>query len=316
MSFPVEKPEGLSIDAALIALSRDRVWSGEGKIAQTLQERPTAIAKAEAIPSGTEELPELPVIDRLKELFSGFSVWSVLAGLALVPFAAIVLLWVSLYGEAEPARVVETKATSTTSNKGVAAKSADAPPAPTTGQAAFTPEPPQSLAALARQIAEARKSIEALTTGEASLRQENSRLAVQLKETQEVARSSAGLVDTLKAAQTELGQDKARLEGQLRASEEQVTRIASQLAASQEQVSAIEARQKATQEQIAHLLDAKQPPQQRTKRVVSATPATASAAPPKPATTSSSQPAKPPATARPKAAQPAAAATSPHPVVR
>jgi len=291
MSSPVERAEGRSIDIALIALARDHVWPSDDKPALPPLARPPLpppITEAERAKPDSRLL-----IDRLLASSGGFSLWGVFAGLALVPLVILVIFWISLRGPEDAGRPSASKASTELAARG------DVPKSPsqvqTTGQSAPaaasapTQDLPQSAAPLTRQIAEARQAIDRLTAGETRMLQENAELARRLKQTEETVQRNAAVVDDLKGAQAQWAQDKARLEAQLRASDEQLTKIAAQLSASRDQVATMEAQLKISQEQIGHLLDQKQRPK---PRVASTSPTTSSPAP-KPATAAPQQQAKP-----------------------
>jgi len=307
VSGPIDRAEGRSIDVALIALARDHVWPGGDTPALPPPARLPPPADAEASPAK----PDLQsLVQRLYLVSGGFSIWSVFAVLAIVPIVVLVVVWMSLRWQDDAPRASTTKGTD------VAAKS-DAAKSQTTGQSALAASsaasvPPQNLtqsvATLTLQVTEARQSIDRLTAGEARMGQENSELTRRLKETEEMVRRNAALVEELKAGQARLAEDKTRLEDQLRASSEQITTIAAQLSASRDQLSAMDAKLKASQEQVAHSLDPKQHP----KRVSSALPTTANNQPVKlvpgatPATQAKPPAPKPAANSRPKNAQAAA----------
>jgi hypothetical protein len=306
VNVPANRTDARSIDVALIALARDHVWTGDAAPARqprTISELP---ADDEAPPAVSDQ-PSL--LQRLLLASGGFSIWSVFGVVALVPIVVIIMIFMSLRGPDDPAAHATRRDPADQAAREVnkAELSKSSAPAQTTGQnaplAASAPAQDlvQSVAALTRQIAEARQAIDRLTAGEARMLKDNAELATRLKDTEDMVRRNAGLVDDFKAVQAQLAQDKARLEGQLQASNEQVTSIAAQLAASRDQLAAMQAQLKASQEQVAHLPE----PKQHQKRAPSA-PASASNAPPRPAPLSldarSTAP-KPPANPRAKSAQ-------------
>src|SRR5262249_23772840 len=113
-------------------------------------------------------------------------------------------------------------------------------------------------ATLTRQSAEAQQAIEKLTAEQARMLSENTELDKQLKEAREMVRQNERLVEDLKAAQAQLVQDKARLEGQLQASEQQVANTTAKLPASREDAAKMEVKLGASQEKTTSLLSQKQ----------------------------------------------------------
>jgi chromosome segregation ATPase len=224
-----------------------------------------------------------------------------LALFALTPLAAALLLLGSLYGQVERGRTSTSSA-----SKELAAKP---PPLKSQGEAsagtsetspqttqsigknaiAVTPLASaavpdlQSVTTAARQSAETQQAIERLTADQARMLSENGELNKQLKEAQEMVRQNDRLMEDLKAAQTQLVLDKAKLEGQLQASEQQVTNLAAELSASKDDLARMEVKLNAGQEQIARLLSQKQQKQRPKQLSASNNPVpTASLRQPKP----------------------------------
>jgi regulator of replication initiation timing len=220
----------------------------------------------------------------------GLSMWGLLGLGACVPIGIVVLGWHFLY------RQVDVAPASTSSvSRDVSANSAT--PSPTSSRVApqkdktvafvGSPRLDESVAAMAREVADLKQEIEQLKTRQSQIPLDNSELDRQLKQAQELPRSNADLIKDLKTAQTQLAQDNAELAAQLKASQEQVSKLTAQLDAGQTQVATIAAQIKAMQNQNARVAEQKQ----RSKLPIS--PAAASSPPkqlpPKPRL----QPAKP-----------------------
>jgi len=266
-----------SIDAALIALARDQIWRDDEAPAR--REPPV---KAEASPPNLAEasppnLAPASLIDRLRFAPDWSLTLGALALFALMPLAAALFLWGSLYSQVERARVSTASVSKELAAKPLLLKSSEAEPraeaSETSPQAtermgknevaiapvasAATPNL-QSVATLTRQSAEAQQAIEKLTAEQARMLSENAELDKQLKEARETVRQNERLVDDLKAAQTQLVQDKARLEGQLQASEQQVANTTAKLSASRDDAARMEVKLGASQEKTTSLLSQKQ----------------------------------------------------------
>jgi hypothetical protein len=270
VSIPDQTDASRSIDGALIALARDQIRCGDEASAR--EESPP---RAELSPS---KLAPTSLIDRLRSTPDWSLTLGALALFALTPLAAALLLLGSLFsGQVERARTSTSSASKELVAKPPPVKSGEgelrartSETSPQTTQSigksgialaplasAAAPDL-QSVTTAARQSAEAQQAIEKLTTDQAKMLSENAELNKQLEEAQEMARQNDRLMKDLKAATAQLVLDKARLEGQLQASEQQVTNIAAKLSASQDDVARMEMKLNAGQEQIARLQSQKQ----------------------------------------------------------
>jgi hypothetical protein len=290
LSVGRNQDQNYSRDAALIALAQAR-----GQIAgRDEQPRADKLIEGELeglIAARNLKLPpssfeEAPATSSKRAGRGGVSEWRLLVGLgALVPVAAIALAWHFYH------RQVDEVSSTSSIPKNLAVKSASLVKA-ATEKDAVTPqkspqerqntvtefpsiassrsEPAQTVASMARQLADAEQKIDDLRAQQAQILLDNSELDKHIKEAQELARSNAELIKDLKAAQSQMAQDNASLAAQLGASQEQVATLASKLDISQTQVAKIAAQIKASQDQIARLVERKQ----RSKPLVSASPPT------------------------------------------
>jgi hypothetical protein len=326
VSIPDQTNASRSTDADLIALARDQVWCGD-----------EASARAES-PPGAElspsKLAPTSLIDRLRSTPDWGLTLGALALFALTPLAAALLLLGSLSGQVERARTSTSSASKEAAAKPAPVKSGEGEPRARTSDT--SPQTTQSIAksgiALAplasaaapdlqssmtatRQSTEAREAIEKLTADQARILSENAKLDKELEEAQEMARQNDRLMKDLKAEQAQLVLDKARLEGQLHASEQQVTNLAAKLSASQDELAKMEIKLNAGQEQIARLLSQRQQRQRARQLSASNNP------PDKPVPTASLRQPKPapspiPANSRARSAQKGALAGSTPPAAR
>jgi hypothetical protein len=264
-----------SRDAALIALAqaRDQFAAGDEYLTQANEKALTGQEDAKAAPWTPAPLA---VTARRSSTRGDLATWTLIGLIALVPLGATVFAWLSVHSQIDSVRIstssVSKKWAKSVSSEGVveesdAAPRQTSPQAQTTGpravpavSAAAPPviDLPQSMAAMAHQLAEAERVIDTLKTRQAETVRENAGLDEHLKATQEMARHNADVVEDLKSAQAQMAHDNASLAEQLRVSHGQVTNIAAQLEASQEQMAKIAARLKTSQEQIARLLEQKQ----------------------------------------------------------
>jgi hypothetical protein len=96
---------------------------------------------------------------------------------------------------------------------------------------------------IVRERTDLRQGIDQLKAAQSQMVGENAKLAELVKASQEIARHNAEFSEELKAAQTQLARDNLNLAEQLKASQEQLTIIAEQLKKNQEQVARLVASQ-------------------------------------------------------------------------
>jgi septal ring factor EnvC (AmiA/AmiB activator) len=281
-----DQGQGFSRDAALIALAQARdQFDGHLRLDRLVRPEPTSDENSRtsgAVETSPSVLGANPVKPPQGAAQAGLSIWGLLGLGALVPVGVVILAWHFLYRQLTVAPVSSSSVSTSSVSKELAAKSASfgtleaiAVPANARGHQTVTAaplaasprlDPAQSVAMMARQLADAEQEIDKLKALKAQTIIENSELDKRLKEAQELVRGDADLIKDLKAAQSRMTQDNADLAAQLKASQEQVTNLAAQLDASQTQTAKIAAQIKASQDQITRLVEQKQ----RSKRLISA----------------------------------------------
>ena len=256
MSVAANQDQDRSRDAALIALAqaRDQFAVGDEYLTQANEKALTGQEDAKVAPSTPAPLA---VTARRSSTRGSLATWTLIGLIALVPLGATVFAWLSGHSQIDSVRIstssVLKKWAKSVSSEGVAEESdagsrQTSPQAPTTGPraapAVSAGAPPvtdlaQSMIAMAHQLAEAERVIDALKTRQGQMVRENAELDEHLKATQEMARHNADVVEDLKSVQAQMAHDNANLAEQLRASQGQVTNIAAQLEANQEQTAKI-----------------------------------------------------------------------------
>jgi phosphatidylserine/phosphatidylglycerophosphate/cardiolipin synthase-like enzyme len=273
VSVAANRDQDHSRDAALIALAqaRDQFAVG-GEYLASVDER--ALAGREDAKAAPSNPVPLAVTARPGSTRGSLPAWGLIGLIALVALGATVFAWRSIHGQADPVRISTSSALKKSAMSGVSeAEEADTGTRQTSAQAQTTgpraapavsaAAPPvadlaQSMAAVAHQLAEAERVIDALKTRQAQLIRENAELDEHLKATQEIARHNADVVDDIKSVQAQMALDNANLAERLKAGQGQVTNMAAQLGASQEQMARMAAQIKTSQEQIARLVEQKQ----------------------------------------------------------
>jgi hypothetical protein len=295
-----DKRKGYSVDAALIALAqaRDQIGvpdnrlRGDGPVGPELKSD-TGSTTLGALETSESVLRTNPVKPLERATRGGLSMWSLLGLGALVPVGVVILGWHLLYRQTDVASVstsstaLSAKSATSSQKSSQVVQQKDAALA-SVGSSRLDLD--QSVAAMARQVADSQQEIEELRTRQAQILLDNSDLDRRLKEAQELAQSHADLINDLKSAQTQMAQDNADLAAQVKAGQEQVTKLAALLdAATQTQAAKVTGQIKAGQDHNGALVEQK-------KRPMLSTPisARASSPPKRRAPKPRLQPAKPP----------------------
>jgi hypothetical protein len=140
--------------------------------------------------------------------------------------------------------------------------------------AAAAGDPAPSIQTVAHEVADAERAIDELRTEQAKMIRDNAELTDRLKAAQDAARQAAALVEDLKTAQTQMARQNADLAQDLKAAQAQMTRdnadFAERLKSGQEQMARLADQLKASQDQITRLVASEQKP--RPRKVASAPP--------------------------------------------
>jgi hypothetical protein len=267
-----DKRQGNSLDAALIALAqaRDQIgvsnerWRSDRSVEPELKEH--AGSKTSGDLAASQSVFGMDPVERAEGAARGGpSTWGLVGLSALVPIAVVILAWHFLYRPADGASVSVSSVSRDLAAKS-GAPSPTSPRVPQQKDAAVTSlgsprlDLDQSMAEMARQLADSTREIDELRTRQSQILLDNSELDRQLKEAQELARSNAGLMKDLKSIQAQMVQENADLAAQVKASQEQVTKLATQLDATQTQIGKIAAQTKASQDQKVRIVEQKPRP--------------------------------------------------------
>jgi len=274
-----DKRQGNSLDAALIALaqardqigvSADRRRSDRSVEPEFRSVEPELKGHTGSKASGDLETPQsgfgTDSVERAEGAAgSGLLMWGLVGLGALVPIAVVILAWHFLYRQADGASVsvsavsrdLSTKSATSSPTSSRVPQQKDAAVA-SLGSARLDLN--QSMAEMARQLADSTREIDELKTRQSQILLDNSELDRQLKEAQELARSNAGLMKDLKLIQAQMVQDNADLAAQVKTSQEQLTKLATQLDVAQAQIGKIEAQTNASQDQKVRVVEQKPRP--------------------------------------------------------
>ena len=269
-----DKRQGYSVDAALIALAqaRDQIGVPDDRLRGGRSAGPELKGDTGSESSGTPETSQSVfgtnlVTPPIAAARGGLLMWGLIGLGALVPIGVVILGWHFLYRQVDVAPVSTSLASTDFSAKSATPSSTPPRAAPQRDTAVASVGSPRldldrSVAAMTHQVADLEQEIGELKSRQCQILLDNSELDRQLKQAQELARSSAELIKDLKSAQAQTAQDNADLAAQIKASQEQVTKLAAQLDAGQTQVAKIAAQIKASQDHNARLVEQKQGPQQ------------------------------------------------------
>jgi len=275
-----DKRQGYSVDAALIALAqaRDQIGVPDHRLRDDRTVEPELKGD-----SGSKMFATLKTSESVlrthtakpaeKATPGGLSMWGLIGLGALVPIGVVILGWQLLYRQTDAASV-------STSSVSTALPAKSATPSQKSSQVAQQKDAAvgsagsprlnldQSVAEMARQVADSQQEIAELKTRQAQILLDNSELDRRLKEAQELAQSHADLINDLKSAQTQMAHDNADLAAQVKASQEQVTKLTALLdAGAQAQAAKVTGQIKAGQDHNAALVEQKKRPKLSTTPV-------------------------------------------------
>ena len=208
-----DKRQGYSVDAALIALAqaRDQIGVPDHRLRDDRTVEPELKGD-----SGSKMFATLKTSESVlrthtakpaeKATPGGLSMWGLIGLGALVPIGVVILGWQLLYRQTDAASV-------STSSVSTALPAKSATPSQKSSQVAQQKDAAvasagsprlnldQSVAEMARQVADFQQEIAELKTRQAQILLDNSELDRRLKEAQELAQSHADLINDLKSAQ-------------------------------------------------------------------------------------------------------------------
>jgi hypothetical protein len=232
-----DKRQGYSVDAALIALAqaRDQIGVPDHRLRDDRPVEPEVeddsgskmFATVKTLESVLRTHPAKP---SEKATPGRFSTWGLIGLGALVPIGVVMLGWQLLYRQTDAAPASTSSVSAALSAKSATPSQKSSLVGQQKDAAVVSGGSPrlnldQSVAEMARQVADSQQEIAELKMRQAQILSDNSDLDRRLGEAQELTHTHADLINDLKSAQTQMAQDNADLAAQVKASQEQVAKL-------------------------------------------------------------------------------------------